>query len=127
MPPPWQLLTVRASTNASTASSAQPDVSEVSTEWPTSGTLRKRAAGYCAAILRASSCGVRRSERPESTSTGTSGPAVGTPAGLGVGGQPVHSAGAENGATVSALNGANEVPLAPRYACHAPSRPATGE
>ena len=61
--------------NATVPASAQPLMSEVSTEWPTPGTASSWASGYCAAVRRASSSGVRRSARPERTSTGTSGPA----------------------------------------------------
>ncbi len=63
------------SRNPTVAASTQPLTSESSTEWPTSRTASSWAFGYCAAVRRASSSGVRRSARPASTSTGTSGPA----------------------------------------------------
>ena len=53
---------------------AQPLASELRTECPTPGTASTFAFGYWAAVRRASSSGVRRSARPEITSTGTSGP-----------------------------------------------------
>jgi hypothetical protein len=87
--------------------SAQPEKSLVSTEWPTSGTERSCACGNWAAVRRASSVGVRRSSRPDRTSTGTSGPALATPSGFGVGGHAVHSSAAEPASTVAGRNGAN--------------------
>ena len=77
-----------------------------STECPTPATGMTVAFGYCAAVRRWSSSGVRRSSRPASTSTGTSGP--GCPAALGgrgVGGQDSHSAAGTSAAIAVTGNG----------------------
>ena len=85
---------------------AQPVGSLRSTECPTPGTASSRAFGYCAAVRRASSSGVRRSSRPDRIRTGTFGPAYATGSGRGVGGQVVQSCGNESSSSVRALNGA---------------------
>ena len=61
--------------NASIPARAQPVKSVLSTECPAERTASSFAFGYCASVRRALSSGVRRSWRPEITSTGTFGPA----------------------------------------------------
>src|SRR3954467_9844393 len=86
-----QLATARPARKALTPVIAHGVSSEDRTECPVSGTASTCAFGYCAAVRRASSSGVRRSSRPASTSTGTSGPADGTFSVAGVDGQAVQT------------------------------------
>src|SRR4051794_14890276 len=79
-----------------------------STECPVSGTASTRAPGYCAAVRRASSSGVRRSSRPASTSTGTAGPADRTFSVPGVDGHAVHTLATLSDSTDAGENGPHE-------------------
>ena len=107
---------------------AQPVGSLEIAEWPVSGMARTWAFGYWAAVRRASSSGVRRSSRPETTSTRTSGPVDGTPAGLGVDGQSRHIAAVLNESTAAGENGAHaEAGRALIAAASAAARPLVGE
>src|SRR3954451_2556172 len=96
-------------------------------ECPVSGIARTCAFGYCDAVRRASSSGVRRSSRPETTSTGTFGPVWETPAGFGVDGQPAQTAAELNDSTAVGEKGAHALAGRARIALvSALTRPASG-